>query len=159
MELKMNIKLKDLIIPITFISTAVAVVIIAKTQQSQPPGPPPEGEGEIVLRNPTYSEMEAFILYDLTDKHEYIPGEYECADFAADVVNNAAAAGWLCGFALLYFEEGQHAVVVFNTTDRGLIYIEPETDDIVDVYVGGTYGIYVNDIYTEYEIKRILIVW
>ena len=65
--------------------------------------------------------------------------------------NNAKVAGWECGFALLCYPQGQHAVVAFNTTDRGLIFIKPQTDAAIDIKVGGYYQ--------NQEIKEILIAW
>jgi hypothetical protein len=61
------------------------------------------------------------------------------------------AEGLVCGFVLLCFDQGQHAVVAFNTTDRGLIYIEPQTDAAIEPKVGGKYE--------GKEIKEILIAW
>jgi hypothetical protein len=57
----------------------------------------------------------------------------------------------MCGFVLLCFDQGQHAVVAFNTTDRGLIYIEPQTDAAIEPKVG--------EKYEGKEIKEILIAW
>jgi hypothetical protein len=105
----------------------------------------------ITLRNPTFEEMRAFILKDPTNHHEFIPNKYECRHFATEVDNNAKAAGWRCGFALLCYTQGQHAVVAFNTIDRGLIFIEPQTDVAIDVTIGGKYQ--------EQDIMEILIAW
>ena len=105
----------------------------------------------IILRNPTFQEMKDFILKDPTSHKTFVLYTYECRHFATEVNNNAKAAGWQCGFALLCYARGQHAVVVFNTVDRGLIFIEPQTDAAIDVKVGGTYQ--------GMEIKEILIAW
>ena len=105
----------------------------------------------ITLENPTFQEMKDFILKDTTSRKTFILYTYECRHFATEVNNNAKAAGWQCGFALLCYTRGQHAVVVFDTVDRGLIFIEPQTDAAIDVKVGGTYQ--------GQEIKEILIAW
>jgi hypothetical protein len=105
----------------------------------------------ITLRNPTFEEMRNFIIKDPTSRKQFIANQYECRHFATQVDNNAKAAGWECGFALLCYAQGQHAVVAFNTTDRGLIFIEPQTDAAIDIKVGG--------IYQNQEIKEILIAW
>ena len=105
----------------------------------------------ITLRNPTFQEMRDFILKDTTSRKTFVLYTYECRHFATEVDNNAEAAGWRCGFALLCYARGQHAVVAFNTVDRGLIFIEPQTDAAIDVKVGGTYQ--------GMEIKEILIAW
>ncbi len=105
----------------------------------------------IELKNPTFQELRDFILKDPTSRKQFVLNKYECRHFATDVVNDAVAEDLLCGFVLLCFDQGQHAVVAFNTTDRGLIYIEPQTDAAIEPKVGGKYE--------GKEIKEILIVW
>jgi len=105
----------------------------------------------IVIKNPTFQELKDFILKDPTSRSEFILNQYECRHFATDVDNNAEAAGLRCAFVLLCFDQGQHAVVAFYTTDNGLVYIEPQTDARIHPQVGGKYQ--------EREIKEILIAW
>jgi len=91
------------------------------------------GNGEaIILKNnpeakdPTFDEMIAFIKADTTDLKDYIEGTYVCADFAEEVHNNAEAAGIRAGWVSITFfgtDEG-HALNAFETTDRGLVYID-----------------------------------
>lgn len=80
--------------------------------------------------NPTYAELLAFLERDETDKFPYILGPptnaYVCADFARDVHNNAEAAGIRAAWVGIDIEgqtEG-HALNAFETTDRGLVYID-----------------------------------
>jgi hypothetical protein len=47
--------------------------------------------------------------------------------------------GYLCGFVYVEFLEGAHATVCFNTTDHGLIFIEPQDDEIVNLTIGQQY--------------------
>jgi hypothetical protein len=48
-----------------------------------------------------------------------------CADFAERLHNNAEKAGIRCGYISLNFDTGEgHALNVFETTDRGLIYVD-----------------------------------
>lgn len=105
----------------------------------------------IVLKNPTFRELRDFILRDPTSRNEFVLNQYECRHFATDVDNNAEAEGLRCAFVLLGYERGQHAVVAFDTTDRGLVYIEPQTDARIHPEVGGKYQ--------GKEIKEILIAW
>jgi len=93
----------------------------------------------IILKNPTFEELKDFILSDPTSRNEFILNQYECRHFATEVDNNAEAAGLRCAFVLLCFERGQHAVVAFDTTDRGLVFIEPQTDARIHPEVGGKY--------------------
>jgi len=94
------------------------------------------GDGKaIILENnpdaadPTFSEMAAFIKADATDTRDYIrdgKNAFVCSDFAEMVHNNAEAAGIRAGWVGIRFqgtEEG-HAINVFDTADRGLVYID-----------------------------------
>ena len=91
------------------------------------------------IRDPTYHEALQFIAQDQTDKNPYIPDVYICLNFAADVKNNAFKAGYRCGFVYIEFPESAHAIICFNTTDHGLIFIEPQDDRIVTVNIGIQY--------------------
>jgi len=93
----------------------------------------------ITLKNPTFQKMRDFILKDTTSRNQFILNEYECRHFATDVNNNADTAGIRCAFVLLCYRNSQHAVVAFETTDRGMIYIEPQTDAAIQPIVGGQY--------------------
>jgi hypothetical protein len=106
----------------------------------------------IVLRNPTYNEALSFIAADKTDRNKYVSGKYTCVNFAADFKHNAMAKGYRCAFVILEFQGGLgHAVNAFYTVDAGLIYVEPQTDEVLNLEVGQTlYG---------YVIVRIIIVW
>ncbi len=101
-----------------------------------------EGAGSgYTLRNPMYSELMRFLAEDRTDSNEYVPGEYTCIEFAADVNNNAEAAGFRAAFVIIdYPGERGHAVVAFETVDRGLIFIEPQFDEEVQLSLGISYS-------------------
>lgn len=105
----------------------------------------------ITLKNPAFAELRDFILNDFTSRHSFILNQYECRHFATEVNNNAEAAGIRCALVLLCFKQGQHAVVAFDTPDKGLVYIEPQTDAAIHPEVGTKYQ--------GKEIKEILIVW
>ena len=47
------------------------------------------------------------------------------------------------GFVYLIFVDGAHAITCFNTIDHGLIYIEPQNDEVVTVGIGQQYSGYV----------------
>ena len=112
------------------------------------------------LKNPSWEELKAFLLEDDTDKMEYVYPTTVCADFARKLQNNAKEAGWRCAFVDVqldgypdWYELGipsytGHACNAFETTDRGLIYIDctnsigtgPRHGDcIVDVRAGRNY--------------------
>lgn len=94
------------------------------------------------LRNPTYKEATTFIKTDKTDENLYSPS-YVCYDFTADFIENAEQIGYRCGFVYIEFSESAHAIACFNTTDQGLIYVEPQTDEIVSVEIGQQYLDYI----------------
>ena len=94
------------------------------------------GDGKaIILDNnpaatdPTFDELIAFVRSDPTDTRDYIADgskAYVCADFAEEVHNNAERMGIRAAWVGITFEntvEG-HAINAFNTTDKGLVYID-----------------------------------
>ncbi len=109
------------------------------------------GDQAIAVKNPTFQELRDFILRDPTSRNHFALNQYECRHFATEVNNNAEAECLRCAFVLLCFDRGQHAVIAFDTTDRGLVYIEPQTDAAIHPEVGGEYQ--------GSEIKEILIAW
>ena len=93
------------------------------------------------LRNPTYQEMKAFIAQDTTNSMSYAEDEYVCVDFSAAVNNNAEAEGIRCAIVDIFHPEGYgHTIVAFETTDRGLIFIEPQFDREVELIIGKSYS-------------------
>jgi len=93
----------------------------------------------VELHNPTYDEVREFLARDMTDSNPYIKGVYMCADFAADVNNNAEFQGIRTAYVIIHARAWSHAVVAFETTDKGLVSVEPISDAIVGVVVGRPY--------------------
>jgi hypothetical protein len=91
------------------------------------------------VRDPTYQEVLQFITTDQTDKNVYDSQTYTCANFVADVINNAFNSGYRCGYVIIDYPTSGHAIVCFNTVDRGLILIEPQYDKVVKIIVGRHY--------------------
>jgi hypothetical protein len=90
--------------------------------------------------DPTYNQMVDFIRRDSTDEHPYIPGSFTCGDFAEMVQNNAEKAGYKCAWVSINLEDGKkHACNAFNTTDRGIVFIDCTHGDGV-----GNWDTYVN---------------
>jgi hypothetical protein len=77
-------------------------------------------------RNVSFEALKAFIISDQTDKALYIPGTRMCGYFAESLHNNAERVGIRAAMAILEFEDGSvpHALNAFETTDRGLVYID-----------------------------------
>jgi hypothetical protein len=109
------------------------------------------------LTNPTLAELKKFLIEDNTDKLEYINNSFVCLDFANTFVKNFMREGYYSCEATLIFDGGEmsHAIVAVNTTDRGLIYVEPQTDQIIyNINIGDNYCSLVNwDCY--WKIERI----
>jgi len=75
--------------------------------------------------DPTWNELISFLGSDDTDEHPYIEGSFVCADFAEMLHNNAEASGIKAAFVGVDFVVGEgHALNAFNTTDRGLVYVD-----------------------------------
>jgi len=99
-----------------------------------------EGLATLVeLYNPTYKELKEFLAGDKTDSNLFIKGEYVCFDFAAELNNNAEANGIRAAYVRIHSKEWGHAVAAFETVDRGLVFIEPQSDKDVEMVVGEPY--------------------
>lgn len=90
--------------------------------------------------NPTFQEVINFLKEDKTDEVEYTDKEYTCLDYAAEVNNNAENKGIRSYVVELYFEEGAHAIIGFDTIDEGRIYFEPQNDcQVKNLKIGNDY--------------------
>lgn len=89
--------------------------------------------------DPTYQEMLNFVHTDETNNNTYIEASYTCYDYASFVVNNAQKLQIRCGFVYILFNESAHSIVCFNTTDNGLIFVEPQDDHLTTLTVGQPY--------------------
>lgn len=121
-----------------------------------------EGSSGYSIGNPTYQEMMEFLAQDTTNSKGYLEDEYVCADFSVQVNNNAEAHGIRCAVVDIFYPEGYgHAIVAFETMDRGLTFIEPQFDEEVSLVVGKSYS-QIND-YTpppkDDTIRRFLVAW
>ncbi len=99
-------------------------------------------------QNPSWSQLIEFLKRDDTDKQRYSYNSFVCADFAEMLHNNAEDAGWRCAYVCVDLSIGGHALNAFETTDKGLLYIDctnsispspGSADKTVDVKVGKAY--------------------
>lgn len=104
------------------------------------------------LHDPSYSEVVSFISSDRTDKKDFIENVFECRHFAQEVNNNAEEQGIRCAYVRISLSGPYpHACIAFNTTDKGIVYYEPQSDEKVNLEVGKDYwaecvlGYYGND--------------
>lgn len=97
------------------------------------------------LHNPTYFEMRSFLLTDRTSTTVYDLDDNNCMDYSTIVVNNAEAVGIRAAIVLLTYEPlngvetTDHSIVAFDTTDRGLVFVEPQSDETAYPTVGIRY--------------------
>ncbi len=78
-----------------------------------------------------WMELVSFISDDHTNWNDYDPNNYVCLDFAVDLVENARKQNikaWIVGVTF-YGDELGHAFVAFETTDHGIVYVEPQGDN------------------------------
>jgi len=113
------------------------------------------------IRDPTYAEMVAFLAADKTNERVYNADTYNCYDYTSDLCKNAAVKGYRIGFVYIYFKDSAHALVCFDTVDKGLIYVEPQYDAIVNVAVGIHYWGTVSNVMSPYDdtIVRFGVIW
>jgi hypothetical protein len=103
--------------------------------------------------NPTWDELIAFLKADDTDRILYQEGKFVCADFAERLHNNAEKAGIRAAFVTIdiYGDANGHALNAFETTDKGLTYVDctgsevklqelDSFDKIAYVEIGKEYG-------------------
>ena len=94
------------------------------------------------LKNPTLKILKEFIEKDDTDNYKYIKGKFTCINFANEFVKNFAKEGYYSCVTIIFFDHNNfsHALVAVNTRDVGLVYVEPQSDDILyDLKVGDDY--------------------
>jgi hypothetical protein len=89
-----------------------------------------EAETNQAYARVTWKELADFLVRDHTNWKPYDAKDYNCMDYAIDLVNNARAENiksWIVGVDFISGETG-HAFVAFDTSDRGVIFVEPQAD-------------------------------
>ncbi len=100
---------------------------------------------DIIRKAITFAEVQDFVRSDLTDLKVYSE-EYKCVEFTDDFIRNAYFNGiFTCRLYLEYGKEDAHDLVAVKTIDKGVVYIEPQTDEIVyNISLGDNYCELVN---------------
>ena len=91
--------------------------------------------------NPTYFEMISFLNQDNTNNLVY-SDDFTCENFSITMINNARNKGIIAEYVEIYQTEQEyytldewenatasHVIVCFNTSDKGLYFVEPQSDD------------------------------
>jgi hypothetical protein len=104
--------------------------------------------------NPTWEQLVYFLKCDDTDKQQYIDDKFNCVDYAEMLQNDATKAGWKAAIVGIHLYDDftdnvtGHAINAFQTTDRGLVYIDStrsknetarDVEKLVKVEVGKQY--------------------
>jgi len=93
-----------------------SIVLSGQASTPRTPGTPIP-----TYRTITWKQLKAFLDDDPTNLNQFIQGKYECVNFAIDA--------WIVTVDFASSEIG-HAFVAFPTKDKGIVYIEPQTDDV-----------------------------
>lgn len=97
---------------------------------------------DTMIIKPTYQQVLSFLARDHTDLKTHT-WAYDCTEFSNKLIANARDEGiFACTTELVYLDGIMgHILVAFNTIDRGIIYVEPQNDDILtkDFGVGNSY--------------------
>jgi hypothetical protein len=98
--------------------------------EAQTPYPTITGELNPKIGEVTRAELMNYIQKDRTNLNTLTPS-YNCVNFSMDLANNAKAAGMIAWVVGVTFADGQvrHTFVAFMTSDRGIVWIEPQTDE------------------------------
>lgn len=86
--------------------------------------------------NPRYKDIIDFFRIDKTDENKWDEHSYDCTAFSNDIVKNAIDNNMFMCTVEIQWETGGHIIVAINTSDKGLIYIEPQTDRVIDLHLG-----------------------
>ena len=103
------------------------------------------------LEDPTWLELKKFLERDDTDEIPYTEKSFDCSGYAITLRDRA----WRYGIRSAYVEIGfyrneGHALNAFETTDKGLIYVDDtEADQIAYVKMGEPYGVILLEVVKE----------
>lgn len=104
-----------------------------------------EGAKDYTIRDPTYQEVLDFIRFDKTDQipsteSPYILSYEGYYDHVSSFKKNAFEAGYRCFWVNIKFPDSSLTkLVAFNTTDKEVVFIDPETDKFVSFSIGKPY--------------------
>ena len=112
--------------------------------------------------DPTWETLKNFLISDKTDQQPYVEYSYECVSFAEEIHNHAEARGIKAAFVTIYFENAEygHALNAFNTTDKGLIFIDcsAQGDYIAHIEKGMAYKLFNLNMFDPIELTETSII-
>ena len=92
----------------------------------------------IGVHDPSFDEMIAFLNSNKVNWQGYREN-YDCLQFACDLQRESFEQGIRSAVVLIDFSTNGHVIVAFETTDKGLIYIEPQSDLPIRFEIGAKY--------------------
>lgn len=108
---------------------------------------------DLQLRRPTFAQVEDFLAADNTSDLELtgspVPGQpVNCLTYSTALRENAIGQHLWVYIVIFNWNGGPdfpdtagwHAINAFDTTDRGLVYVEPSTEKVVDLKIGYDYS-------------------
>jgi len=104
---------------------------------------------ESILRNPSWEELKTFLEVDDTNELVYNEESFDCTGFALELFKRARVNGFRVGIVELSLEDNEsaHLLNVFQTIDRGIVFIDVTgnengtgRDKVGYVEVGKPYG-------------------
>jgi hypothetical protein len=127
-------------IPVVSASASISVNTASHLLAAAPPvASAPSTTGTGVIHGITWPELVSFLEKDHTKWNPYIPGKYTCLDFSTDLVADAAQQDIKSWIVAVDFTNGGpgHAFIAFETTDRGIVNVEPQADDTYPIVAVG----------------------
>ncbi len=111
-----------------------------------------------ILKDPTSTEVSAFLANDNTNTRQYVLGIYDDRYFARDLCNSAEGHGLRSAYVTLVFTDNTtHALVAFKVGGSTITYYEPQTDKQVQPTIN---EIWEDNITKDKKrIKDILLAW
>ncbi len=97
-------------------------------------------KADVVLMNPTYAQLQKFLI---DNKNLTMCEGHNCVDFTFNLAECAYDNGWEMFVVLLNFKEtgSGHVLGAFQTTDKGMVFIESQTLWVVKVELGYDYAL------------------
>lgn len=87
----------------------------------------------------TYAEVMAFVANDQTNTLTY-SDNFDCTQFTQTLLDNARSQGFIASAVTIYFDaqgNDEHEIAAFWTSDKGIIWIEPQDDTQYDTSFPG----------------------
>jgi len=105
---------------------------------------------------PSYKIVKQFMMKDDTDKLTW-SDDFDCSEFSRRFIANFRKQGYFACVTELDFNDSAHDIVAINTSDKGIIFVEPQSDEIItqeELQVGVNYCDLVNW-YCDWRITKI----